>query len=98
MTLASKEGCDHPTTTLVQVQDPEFGWFACFQCDKCGTITQQPVSPHQLEEASNAPWLDEDSYQRATMERSDVEIDWLALQFMVKAVKAPVTTGKNGYR
>lgn len=101
MGLADKRPCAHASTTLVQstfnlVDFDEQGqvitvigedlWFACWQCDECGTITQKAVTSEDLEEAHLSPWLDEDSYQRVTVERMDEDLDYRTLQFMSKAV------------
>lgn len=60
----TKPVCPHTTTTLVQHDDPEYGWFACFQCDRCGQITQQEVTADDVDRASNAPWLDVAMYEQ----------------------------------
>lgn len=96
MRLAQKEVCPHPSTTLVQAAttidfdeslEPFDVWFASHQCDLCGVITQKPVSAEEVDQASNAPWLDEDAYLSATEERLEGQSQWLALMFMAKAVR-----------
>lgn len=64
MSNASKRRCEHNDTTLVQHIDEEFGWFACFQCDRCGQITRQDVTADDLDGANDAPWLDVAMYEQ----------------------------------
>lgn len=101
MPLAEKPGCTHDTQTLVQAifQDELLDsiWFAAWQCDHCGGITQKPVTSDDLEGANELPWLDEDGYERATTERQVMEIEILSLQFFNKAVAPPNRNG-NGHR
>lgn len=96
MRLSQKERCSHPSTTLVQAAttidydetlEPFNVWFACYQCDHCGRITQKEVSADDVEKASMAPWLDEDSYMASMQIRLEGETEWTALQFMAKAVR-----------
>lgn len=62
-----KKLCNHSQTTLVQHVDDEFGWFAAYQCDECGTITQKDVTADDLDMAPNAPWLDVAIYEEAVI-------------------------------
>ncbi len=109
-----KDSCRHTALTLVQSTFSLFTydkkgevngleekeqWFAAYQCDECGAITQAPVSADDLEAAVDAPWLDEDTYMRRTEERLGGEIEYTALSFINGAAKArPQRNGKNGYR
>lgn len=96
MILARKVGCRHPSTTLVQAAttidyDPDIKpfniWFAAYQCDSCGRITQQEVTAEEVEEASEAPWLDEEAYLSSMKISLEGEVEWTALKFMEKAVR-----------
>lgn len=92
MKLRKKESCSHDSTTLVQCTfllegTEKESWFAAFQCDSCGAITRKEVTPSDLEDALNLPWLDEDFYESRAMERLEIETEWTALQFMNRAVR-----------
>ena len=82
-----KRRCTHPATTLVQHIDEEYGWFACYQCDRCGQITRQDVSADDLDTANDAPWLDVAMYEQATTERLPGEKAGRALAFFGKAAR-----------
>lgn len=82
-----KRKCNHTNTTLVQHIDEEFGWFACYQCDRCGQITRQDVTADALDTANDAPWLDVAMYQQATMERLPGETTQRAMAFFGKAAR-----------
>lgn len=79
--------CQHTDTTLVQHIDEEFGWFACYQCDRCGQITRQDVTADDLDHANDAPWLDVVMYEQATTERLPGEKSGRALAFFNKATR-----------
>ena len=79
--------CDHPRTTLVQHIDEEFGWFACYQCDRCGQITRQDVTADDLDAANDAPWLDIGMYEQATTERVPEDLTQRAMAFFSKAAR-----------
>jgi hypothetical protein len=79
--------CTHNETTLVQHDDPEFGWFACYQCERCGAITRREVTADDLDVANNAPWLDVAMYEQATTERGQGETLAKALVFFGKATR-----------
>lgn len=79
--------CTHNETTLVQHLHPEFGWFACYQCDRCGQITRREVTPDDLDEANDVPWLDVAMYEQVTNERLTVETLKKTLAFFGKAAK-----------
>ncbi len=79
--------CLHPNTTLVQHQHKEFGWFACYQCDECGAITRQTVTPDDLDAAVNAPFLDVAMYMDRTKEEAPEEATMRALAFLGKAAR-----------
>lgn len=85
--LYGKPRCAHANTTLVQHIDPEYGWFACCQCDDCGQITRREVTPDDLDIASDAPWLDVAMYEQATTEHEPHETLGKALMFFRKAAK-----------
>lgn len=85
--LYGKPRCLHSSATLVQHIDDEYGWFACYQCDKCGTITRLEVTADDLDRASNAPWLDMAMYEQATTERLPGETLGKTLAFFGKAAK-----------
>lgn len=82
--------CAHREATLVQHDDPEYGWFACYQCDECGTITQHDVTADEIDAASNAPWLDVSIYEKA-VEIAVLRVvgsnSYNALAFLGKATK-----------
>lgn len=59
--------CNHQQVTLVQHMDDEFGWFAAYQCDNCGVITQAEVTAEDLDTANNAPWLDVAMYEESVV-------------------------------
>lgn len=82
-----KRRCNHTNTTLVQHIDEEYGWFACYQCDRCGQITRQDVSADDLDTANDAPLLDVAMYEQATMERLPGESTQRALAFFGKAAR-----------
>lgn len=82
-----KPRCTHPATTLVQHIDEEYGWFACYQCDRCGQITRQDVSADDLDRANDAPWLDVAMYEQATREQHPGEKVGRALAFFGKAAR-----------
>lgn len=79
--------CPHEAATLVQHIDDEFGWFACYQCDRCGQITRQDVSADDLDLAVNAPLLDVAAYEQATTERVPGERLGRTLAFFTKAIR-----------
>jgi hypothetical protein len=79
--------CTHNETTLVQHDDPEFGWFACYQCERCGAITRREVTADDLDVANNAPWLDVAMYEQATTEQLPSEKLVKALAFFGRAAK-----------
>lgn len=79
--------CTHNVVTLVQHDDPEFGWFACYQCDDCGQLTRREVTADDLDRASNAPWLDVAMYEQATTERLPGQTLGKALAFFGKAAR-----------
>lgn len=79
--------CTHNEVTLVQHDDPEYGWFACYQCDRCGQITRREVTADDLDSASNAPWLDVALYEQVTTERLPGETLGRTLAFFGKAAK-----------
>lgn len=79
--------CTHNETTLVQHIDPEYGWFACYQCDRCGQITRREVTADDLDRANNAPWLDVAMYEQVTIERLPEETLSKTLTFFGKAAK-----------
>lgn len=85
-----KRRCDHTNATLVQHHDETFGWFACYQCDRCGQITRQDVSADDLDGANDAPWLDVAMYEEtnellANKLTGDTKIN--ALRFFGKAAR-----------
>ena len=82
-----KRHCNHASATLVQHVDEEYGWFACYQCDRCGQITRQDVSAGDLDTANDAPWLDVAMYEQATTERIPGESTQRALAFFGKAAR-----------
>lgn len=84
-----KPRCEHEQVTLVQHIDPEYGWFAAYQCDECGQMTRREVTADQLlnGEANDLPWLDVDMYEHATKERGSSEATLRALAFIGKAVR-----------
>ena len=79
--------CEHSDTTLVQHIDEEYGWFACYQCDRCGQITQQDVTVDDLAIANNAPWLDVPMYEQVNTEHMPGETQLRALAFFGKAAR-----------
>jgi len=79
--------CTHNAVTLVQHDDPEFGWFACYQCDDCGQITRREVTADDLDRASNAPWLDVAMYEEVTTERLPGQTLGKTLSFFGKAAR-----------
>lgn len=80
-----KPRCEHPSATLVQHIDDEFGWYACYQCDHCGQITRREVTADDLDKANDAPWLDVAQYELATTERAPGEALGRAFAFFGKA-------------
>lgn len=84
---AIKIRCTHNEVTLVHHDDPEYGWFACYQCDRCGQITRREVTADDLDRASNAPWLDVAMYEQVTQERLPVETLSKTLAFFGKAAR-----------
>lgn len=82
-----KVRCSHARATLVQHIDDEYGWFACYQCDRCGQITQQPVTADDLDRANDAPWLDVAMYEQVTSERLPGETQLKTLAFFGKAAR-----------
>lgn len=74
--------CAHRNVTLVQHQHKEFGWFACYQCDDCGAITQKDVAADDLDQAINAPLLDVAMYMDHTKEMLVSETQMRALEFL----------------
>ena len=84
---AIKIRCTHNETTLVQHIHEEFGWFACYQCDRCGQITRKPVTADDLDAASNAPWLDVAMYEQVTQVRLTEETISKAMAFFGKATR-----------
>jgi len=85
--LLNPRPCPHRQTTLVQHHHVDFGWFACYQCDACGAITQQAVSADDLDRANDAPWLDAPMYLERTTERRAQDPIITALRFFGKAVQ-----------
>lgn len=79
--------CTHNHVTLVQHQHKELGWFACYQCDDCGTITRLEVTPDDLDAAVNAPFLDVGMYMQATKEDAPEQAMMRALEFLGKAAR-----------
>lgn len=79
--------CTHNETTLVQHIHPEFGWFACRQCDRCGQITRREVTADDLERANDAPWLDVALYEVVTAERLSIDTLSRTMAFFGKATK-----------
>lgn len=79
--------CTHNEVTLVQHDDPEYGWFACFQCDRCGQITRREVTADDLDTANDAPWLDVAIYEQVTTERMPGESLGKAAMFFNKAMR-----------
>lgn len=79
--------CTHNETTLVQHVDPDYGWFACYQCDRCGQITRKPVTADDLDTANEAPWLDVALYEQVTQERLPGETVAKAFAFFGKAAR-----------
>lgn len=79
--------CTHNHVTLVQHSHVEIGWFACWQCDDCGAITQQEVTAIDLDAALNAPALDVKMYMEHTRERMPDQEALAALTFIAKAAK-----------
>lgn len=87
---AVKIRCTHNEVTLVQHDDPEYGWFACYQCDRCGQITQREVTADDLDKASDTPWLDIAMYEQnaeVSMERLLGNNLGKTLAFFGKAMK-----------
>ena len=84
---AIKIRCTHNHVTLVQHDDAEYGWFACYQCDDCGQLTRRTVTADDLDKASNAPWLDVAMYEEATTERLPGQTLGKALAFFGKAAR-----------
>lgn len=80
-----KPRCLHPSATLVQHIDDEYGWFACYQCDHCGQITRRDVTPDDLDRANDTPWLDVAQYELANLERTPEQTLGRALAFFGKA-------------
>lgn len=85
--LHGKPRCDHIDSTLVQHIDDEYGWFACYQCDHCGTITRREVTAEDLARANDAPWLDVAMYEQATTERLPGQATINTLVFFGKATR-----------
>jgi hypothetical protein len=85
--FGGKRRCEHANTTLVQHEDAEYGWFACYQCDRCGQITRQDVTVDDLAVANNAPLLDVPMYEEAIAERAPDEAQMRALAFFGKAAE-----------
>lgn len=79
--------CTHNEVTLVQHIDEEYGWFACFQCDRCGQITRREVTADDLDTANDAPWLDVALYEQVTAERVPGEALSKAYAFFGKAAR-----------
>lgn len=86
-TYGSKSHCPHSQMTLVQHIDPDYGWFACYQCDRCGQITRREVTADDLDRANDAPWLDVAMYEQVTTERLPGETLTKTLAFFGKAVR-----------
>jgi len=84
---AIKIRCAHNESTLVQHVDPEYGWFACYQCDLCGAITRREVTANDLDAAVNAPLLDVAMYEQRTTERLPNETLIKTLTFFGKAAR-----------
>jgi len=82
-----KPRCAHKDVTLVQHIDEEFGWFACYQCDRCGQITRQDVTTEDLARANDAPWLDVAMYEQVTMEKLSSQTLGRTLAFLGKAAR-----------
>jgi len=79
--------CTHNAVTLVQHDDSEYGWFACYQCDDCGQITRREVTADDLDGANNAPWLDVAMYEQVTTERLPGQTLGKTLMFFGKAAR-----------
>lgn len=79
--------CTHNSVALCQHIDPEYGWFAAYQCDSCGAITRREVTADDLDDADNLPWLDVQMYEQATTERAPGETLGKTLAFFGKAAK-----------
>lgn len=79
--------CTHNQVTLVQHTHPEFGWFACWQCDRCGQITRREVTVDDLDRANDAPWLDVAMYEQVTTERLSQETLIRTMAFFGKAAQ-----------
>lgn len=79
--------CTHERVTLCQHIDAEYGWFVAYQCNDCGQMTRREVTADDLEGADTLPWLDEDMYNKATIERAPGETLGRALAFFGKAAK-----------
>lgn len=85
--MYGKPRCGHEQSTLVQHIDPEYGWFACYQCDGCGTITRREVTADDLDIANDAPWLDVALYEEVTTERLPGQATINTLAFFGKATR-----------
>lgn len=79
--------CRHEQTTLVQHEDAEFGWFACYQCDRCGQITQNGITSDDLDRANDAPLLDIAMYEQVITERLSQETLIKTMTFFGKAAR-----------